>query len=186
MPRRPVRKLVNVWTRKLHRWGAIAIALPLLVVIASGILLQLKKEWAWIQPPTLRAETPALTLSFDEILAAATSVPEAGWSSWDDIYRLDVRPDKGIVKVRGNNRWEVQLDTATGQVLQSTYRRSDLIESFHDGSWFHDRAKLWVFLPMGFILACLWVTGVYLWILPLSAKRNGRKRRSAQTVRADR
>lgn len=32
------------WNRKLHRWGAILIALPLLVVIGSGVLLQLKQE----------------------------------------------------------------------------------------------------------------------------------------------
>ena len=37
-------------SRKAHRWGAIAVALPFLVVIATGILLQLKKNWSWVQP----------------------------------------------------------------------------------------------------------------------------------------
>ncbi|MCV6604273.1 MAG: PepSY domain-containing protein, partial [Porticoccaceae bacterium] len=38
--------------RKIHHWGSIAVALPLLVTIATGILLMLKKEITWIQPPT--------------------------------------------------------------------------------------------------------------------------------------
>ena len=33
----------RILNRKLHPWGAIAIALPFLVIIASGVLLQLKK-----------------------------------------------------------------------------------------------------------------------------------------------
>jgi hypothetical protein len=33
-----------ILNRKIHRWAAIATALPVLIVIASGILLQLKKE----------------------------------------------------------------------------------------------------------------------------------------------
>ncbi|MFG0257453.1 MAG: PepSY domain-containing protein [Phycisphaerales bacterium JB043] len=182
MSRRPARAFVNKWSRKLHRHGAIVCALPFLVVIATGIILQLKKDVAWVQPPTQRSDNPGLILTFDEILDAATSVPEASWSSWDDIDRLDVRPSRGIVKVRGKNRWEVQFDASTGEILSSSYRRSDLIEQIHDGSFFHDNAKLWIFLPAGAIVLFLWFTGVYLWILPISAKRSGRKRRAAQST----
>jgi len=180
MSRNPVRKFFNIWSRKLHRWGAIGVAVPLLIVIGSGIFLQLKKDWAWVQPPTQRGAGGDPSLTFDEILAVAVEVEEAGWSGWDDINRLDVRPGRGVVKVRGNNRWEVQIDTTTGAVLSSTYRRSDLIESIHDGSWFHDKAKLWIFLPSGVILFALWITGMYLWILPIWAKRAGRIRRAAK------
>jgi hypothetical protein len=56
-------------------------------------------------------------------------------------------------------------------VLQSTYRRSDLIESLHDGSWFHDRAKLFIWLPAGVVLCGLWGTGLYLWVLPYLTRR---------------
>ena len=177
MPRHPVRTLINKATRKLHRWGAILIALPLVVVIGSGIVLQLKKEVAWIQPPTMRGQGPPLTLTFDEILAIAAAEPRAEIAGWPDVERLDVRPERGIVKVRGKNRWEVQIDTATGAVLSSTYRRSDLIETIHDGSFFHDRAKLWIFLPSGVILLGLWLTGLYLWALPIVMKRKGKASR---------
>ena len=134
-------------SRSLHRWGAVLTALPLLVIIVTGLLLQLKKEWAWVQPPTQRGAGTELALSWEQILEAARAVPEAGIDSWEDVDRLDVRPGKGMLKVRAKSRWELQLDAATGELLSSTYRRSDLIESLHDGSWFHDAAKLWIWLP---------------------------------------
>ncbi|RMH30382.1 MAG: PepSY domain-containing protein [Planctomycetota bacterium] len=183
MSRNPTVKFVNKWSRKTHRWGAVAIALPIAAVIGSGILLQLKKDVAWIQPPTARGAAGGdpdngMTVSMRDILDAAMTVPEAGFTGWGDIDRLDVRPDKGVAKVRGKNRWEVQVDTATGEVVQVAYRRSDLIESIHDGSWFHAAAKLWVFLPSGVVLFILWLTGVYLWALPIWARRAGRRRRA--------
>lgn len=163
--------------RLVHRWGSITIALPAIVVILSGIMLQLKKESAWIQPPTARGSSIRLTLSLDQILAATMAVPEAQVQGWEHIDRLDVRPGKGMVKVQCNNHWEVQLDTQTGKVLQVAYRRSDLIESLHDGSFFSDFAKHWVFLPTAIMLAILWGTGGYLFFHPYLAKRKKRIRR---------
>jgi hypothetical protein len=76
-------------------------ALPVIIVIASGLVLQVKKNFAWIQPPTQRGVSQELVLSFDEILAVVKKLPEVNLQSWKDVNRLDVRPGKGIVKVRG-------------------------------------------------------------------------------------
>ncbi len=160
--------------RKLHRLGSLITAAPLLVVIVSGIILQLKKDWTWVQPATMRGSTSELVVDWDQILAAASGVTEAEISSWEDIDRLDVRPAKGMLKVRSKNSWEVQIDTSSGEVLQTSYRRSDLIESIHDGSWFGSPVKLWIFLPTAIILLGLWLTGVYLWLLPHLVRRRRR------------
>ena len=157
-------------SRDLHRWGSIIALLPITIIIVSGVILQLKKEVAYIQPPTRRGTGSQLSISFDRILEAAKTVPQAEIGSWDDISRLDVRPSRGMVKVRVKNGWEVQIDTQTGDVLQSAVRRSDLIESIHDGSYFHDSFKLWVFLPAGLILAVLAITGLHLFILTYRAR----------------
>jgi uncharacterized iron-regulated membrane protein len=162
------------FSRKYHRVGAIVIAIPLIVVIVSGLFLQLKKEWDWVQPPTSRGKETTPSIGFDAVLAAAASAPEAGIESWEDIDRLDVRVDRGMLKVRAKNGWEVQVDTATGEVLHVAYRRSDLIESIHDGSWFHERVKLWIFLPTGIVFLFLWVSGIHLWILPHLVRRRRR------------
>ena len=162
------------WTRKLHRWGAILIALPLLVMVGAGILLQLKKASDWIQPPTRSGTGDAPEIGFDRILAAARTVPEATVQTWRDVDRLDVRPSKGVVKVRARSGWEGQVDTTTGAVLQAAVRRSDVIEAIHDGSFFHEKAKLWLFLPAALVLAGLWGTGMYLFFLPAWKRRKGR------------
>lgn len=175
--RRPLRRMVNIWSRRLHRWAAIAAMLPLVLVLCTGLLLQLKKQLAWVQPPEQRGTGTVPTIDMPAILAAGMSVARAEVSSWDDIDRLDVRPGKGLVKMRARNGYEIQIDAQTGAVLQSAVRRSDVIESLHDGSFFGQGAKLGVFLPAGVLLLGLWVSGLYLWLLPILARRNGRRRR---------
>ncbi len=168
--------------RKLHRWGAFLTALPFLVVLISGLILQVKKEFSWIQPPTQQGSISNQTpeLSFQQILELATTVPQAEISGWEDVDRLDVRPDEGVVKVRAQNGWELQFDLGTGELLHSQQRNSDWIESLHDGSWFHDKAKLWIFLPSAGIVGTLWLTGIYLLCLPYFAKWQNRRRMSAR------
>ena len=67
----------RIWMRKTHRWGAILIAAPFLIVIVTGILLQLKKEWTWMQPPPNRGEGTSPQIPFNAILDAVRAIPEA-------------------------------------------------------------------------------------------------------------
>ena len=162
-------------SRKVHRTGAIIIALPFLVVIVSGIFLQLKKDVNWIQPETRTGSPAELTITFDSLLSISRTVDEAQIESWQDIDRIDVRPDKGIAKIRSVNHWEIQIDTNTGEIIQVEYRRSDIIESIHDGSWFADPVKYWIFLPTAIIVLILWTSGMYLYFLPKLHKRRNKK-----------
>jgi hypothetical protein len=156
----------RVFFRKTHRWGAVLVAVPFLLVLVSGLLLQVKKQVPWVQPATKKGDGRVPTLAMGDILAAVKAVPEAGVKAWDDVERLDIRPRDGIVKVQCKNGYEVQVDFQTGGVVQVEYRRSDLIESLHDGSWFGDAVKLYVFLPVAVVVLVLWLTGVYLFVLP--------------------
>jgi uncharacterized iron-regulated membrane protein len=167
---RSLRVIINHWSRRLHRWATVATALPLLVVLLSGILLQLKKEMTWVQPPTLKGaaalEHRDLAVSLDKALAAALSVPQAAIQGWEDIDRLDIRPDRGLIKLQARNGWEIQVCLVSGDLLGSAIRRSDLIEALHDGSWFGSVAKLGIFLPSALLVLVLWITGVWLWFMP--------------------
>lgn len=169
----------RVLNRKLHRWGALAVALPFLLVICTGILLQLKKQIPWVQPHEMRGGEAVPVLSLPRILQIAQTVPEAKVQSWSDIERIDVRPDKRLLKVIARSRWEIQVDLSSGDVLQVAYRRSDLIESLHDGSFFHANVKLFLFLPVGIVVLGLWSTGIYLFVLPYLARRARRHRLAA-------
>ena len=163
--------------RQLHRWGAAIVALPFLIIVVSGFFLQLKKHWSWVQPPTLRGSVPELAIPWGRVLELARGVPEAEVRSWDDIDRLDVRVGLGMLKVQCKNHWELQVDTRDGRLLASAHRRSDLLEQIHDGSFFHDKVKLFVWLPVALILFGLWCTGLYLWLQPHLARRRKRARR---------
>jgi uncharacterized iron-regulated membrane protein len=166
----------NVRNRKLHHYASFIVAAPLLIMFCSGVLLQLKKQWNWVQPPELRGTGTSPVISLDGVLDSVKAVPELGVRGWDDVNRLDVRPGRGLVKVWLQSGWEVQVDLGTGRVLQTAYRRSDAIEAIHDGSFFlGDWTKLGVFLPAGLTLLILWTSGLWMIWVQFRGKRRRKK-----------
>ena len=177
-------------SRHLHLWISLSIFLPVFIVIGSGLLLQVKKEIDWIQPPTQKVsqtlleeatDSSSTIISSQQILQAVQTVSNAQLTRWEDIDRLDIRPNKGIIKVRGNNHWEVQLNAYTGAVLQTAYRRTDTIESIHDGSWFFEGAKLYLFLPAALLLFVIWLTGIVMLFTTLKSKYRKKQARLQQS-----
>lgn len=169
--------------RRTHYWASIVLIVPVLIVIGTGVLLLLKKQIDWIQPPTQKV-VALPEVSFDRIVEVVATFPEMQVEGWKDIDRLDVRPDKGIVKVRSINSWEAQLNLQNGELLYLAYRRADLIESIHDGSWFHDLAKLGVFLPAALVLLFMSLSGAYLFLERIQAKNKKRQRLSGKQTRS--
>lgn len=167
----------NVLNRKIHYWATAFVALPALVLICSGLMLQMKKHWSWIQPPEQRGTGTTPNVDLDELLHIVRALPEMAVDGWEDVNRVDVRPNRGMAKVWLESGWEVQVDLGTGRVLQTAFRRSDLIESLHDGSFFGGEAgKLGVFLPTGIALLLMWLTGLWLFFFPFMARRKRRQR----------
>ena len=170
----------QVLLRKIHHWGSLFIMVQIGLVISAGLLLSLKKEINWVQPPTIkgsaRADVPVQ--SMQALFDTARSIEELELNDWNALERVDFKPGKGVVKFVAPNNWEAQIDTATGEVLQVAYRRSDIIEKLHDGSFFADWVKLYVFFPSGVVLLVLWGTGIYMFFLP-HLKRASKKRKKA-------
>ncbi len=166
--------------RQFHFYGSLVTAIPVVIIIATGIIIQAKKDSDWVQPPTQKTSKEPPTISPQEILEAAKQVPEAEIAGWEDVAQLDVRPSEGVTKVRAKNRWEVQVDHQTGEVVQVAYRRSDVVQNLHDGSFFSDEVKMWIFLPSGVILLILWISGVYMMVYPYWAKGQRAKKRPVQ------
>ena len=168
----------NVLNRRVHYWAGAAAALPILVVVASGLLLQTKKHWTWVQPAEHRGTGTTPAIGFEDILASLKQADGMQVVGWADVQRLDVRPDRGVVKAWLRNGYEVQVDLGTGRVLAAAYRRSDVIESLHDGSYFAgDLTRLGVFLPAGLTLLVLWFSGLWMWWVPFRARRRRAHRR---------
>ena len=158
--------------RRLHAQLGFWIAAPLILVTVTGILLLVKKQWGFVQPPEQRGTVAAEPVGLDVLLAALQAEPGLNVDGWHSIDRLDVRPGKGLVKAQLEDGREVQLDLATGGILQVAVRRTDLIEALHDGSFFGgDVAKLGVFLPIACAVLLLIGSGLWMWWYPIQVRR---------------
>lgn len=174
MVKLPKRKVLN---RKIHNWGSVIVGLPLFMLLVTGILLLLKKDISWIQPQTKQGRSTVPTISFAELLTSLQQVEQLHVKSWEDVARIDIQPEKGIAKVSTQNSYEAQVDLESAAVLQVAYRRSDLIESIHDGTFFHKKAKYFYSIPVAVTLLLSLVTGIILFIQPYMVKK---KRRAKQ------
>ncbi len=163
--------------RTIHNWLSIFVALPLLLVMVSGMFLLLKKDVDWIQPPSVRGESDATPkISHADMLAAVNAVEQTKGLKWSDFDRIDYKTDRGMVKFMTLDGWEVQVDTTNGKILSVKERRSDFFEKLHDGTYFGEWMKYYILIPSAIFLFTLWITGLYMFIYPyfkrVSNKRN--------------
>jgi len=169
---------LRVW----HRYLGVSLALLLLISAVTGILLSLKKEVDFLQPPTQKGEVQSLQ-EWKPLHELSTIASTHFYEKYPDqknnpIDRLDVRPSKGIVKVLfGEGNWEVQVDGHSGAVLSVAKRHSDWIESLHDGSIISDLFKLISMNFLGVGLIVLLSTGLWLWYGPRLIRIEKKKRR---------
>jgi hypothetical protein len=160
--------------RSIHKWIGISVMIFMLITSISGILLGWKKNVATLQPPTLKGETTDVTkwVSFEMIAKSAKHIIDSVTHEENTIDRLDVRFDKGIIKVLfTKGYWEVQVDAATGKVLSFGKRHADWIEHVHDGSIISDSFKLVYTNYLGFGLLFLSLTGFWLWYGPKAIRK---------------
>lgn len=170
--------------RTIHHWISIFIAMPLLLIIVSGLFLQLKKDFNWIQPPSVRGESDATPMvSHEVLLASATSIPQTAGLKWSEFDRIDYKVDRGMVKFMTLEGWEVQVDTTNGSILSVAERRSDFFEKLHDGSYFGDTVKYYVILPTAVCLFLLWMTGLYMFIYPYVKRASNKKNKRLKAQR---
>ncbi len=164
-----------VLMRKIHFWVSLFVIVPMFLVTTTGLVLMVKKDFAWIQPPTQKGIGKTPTISFQSIIDSVQTVPSYEDVDWKAVDRLDVRPGKGVIKVRMKNRQEIQLDAETGRVLHIAERRSDVIEDMHSGAFFGKWVKYGIFLTAEVLFFIQLLTGIYLFVRPLWLK-NKRKR----------
>ncbi len=177
------------WIRRfrwLHRKIAIFLFAFFLVMSITGVLLGIKKQSGLLAPTQKGVSKDLATwLSFDSLHKNAIRFlhdsVDADLSPTVD--RIDVRPDKGIVKFTFKDHFKgLQLDGTTGQLLSVETRKSDFIEKIHDGSMLDkifgtggDQAKLTYTITLGTSLFMLVLTGMWLWYGPKVLRRKRRK-----------
>lgn len=166
--------------RQWHRWVGVSLLVFIVISSLTGILLAWKKNVDLLQPATHFApanDQPWLGISqIGQIALEAFDQAHPGENLQVD--RLDVRPDKGIVKVLLDNYWEVQVDGYSGQVLSIARRHADWIEKVHDGSILSDTFKLWLMNTLGLGLLFVSLTGGWMWWGPKQIRKRKRKHKT--------
>jgi len=188
MPNITKRKRQAKWLRifrKVHRATGAALFIFSFFISITGLLLGWKKHSGGIiLPKTYKGTSTDLKkwLSIDSLHTLANTYLLGSVSSGlsTEIDRIDIRKEKGIVKfVYADHLWGLQLDGATGEVLHTERRYSDLIEHIHDGSVLDDylgtgdnQIKVVYTTIMGLALLLFTVTGFWLWYGPKRMRRN--------------
>jgi uncharacterized iron-regulated membrane protein len=146
--------------RKTHRLIAIIILLPLIMMVVTGLTLQLRNQFEWIQPKTIKSElTNAPFITPEEIIRIANS----------DVEQIIYRPAKNNISVRLKSGIESQYNAQTGALLKSAPRRSGLLIELHQGSWMGGFGQYFIHLIAGLGLLFLMISGIMIW--PLGRKR---------------
>jgi uncharacterized iron-regulated membrane protein len=155
--------------RSIHKWIGISVALFMVITSATGVMLGWKKNVELLQPATQTGSSLSFSewTTFDTIARAASQAIDSVTGRKIEIDRMDVRPDKGIIKVTfREGYWEAQVDGASGKVLSVAQRHADWIEHVHDGSIISETFKLIYTNYIGLGLLCLAITGFWLWYGP--------------------
>ena len=168
----------NITFRGLHKWMAIVIFIPIIFVIVTGIILQVRKPVDAIQPNIyFGVARYQPTASLDMILEAVKAIPEMKVEGWDDIKLYDLRPKHGVVKVRNFAEVEAQIDAKTAQILNVGQRWNDIITLMHEGTTWGLRFN--VFLWISIVWLVMVICGLYLLVIETKNVLLGRNRRRA-------
>lgn len=170
-------KILRIF-RKLHRITGAVLFIFFFIVAVTGSLLGWKKNSGGII--MAKSYTGSSTnlkewLTIDSLYKNACSYLTDSISKdlTTEIDRIDIRKDKGMVKFIFTHHFTgLQVDGATGRILQVEKRRADYIEKIHDGSiidyylgW-DGYFKLLYTTVMGLALILFTVTGFWLWYGP--------------------
>jgi hypothetical protein len=155
------------WMFHSHLWLGILTTAAVLLVSVTGVLLNHKRPLGLMpdvpnEPSgAFEASLPLAELARRAEAAVAPAVAASG------VDRMDVRPGKGLVKVRFDDPavHEVTLDLASGRVLHVGERNDVFLEKLHSGEIFGDG---WVllsdFAAVGLVVLLL--SGYWLWLYP--------------------
>ncbi|AIY11818.1 PepSY domain-containing protein [Cellulophaga baltica] len=170
--------------RKIHRLMGAFLFFFFFFISVSGLLLGWKKNSAGV----LLAETQIGSSSeFSEWLPLGVLYEKAARVIKDSVAkntplaldRVDIRKDKGVIKFIYEDYYGLQLDGATGQLLEFGKRQSDFVENIHDGSvldiYFNTSGspiKILYTTVMSIALLFFTITGFWLWYGPKRMRKS--------------
>ncbi|MBY0517253.1 MAG: PepSY domain-containing protein [Bacteriovoracaceae bacterium] len=143
--------------RQRHKQVALLITLPLLAVVITGICLQMRNQFEWIQPSTLVTErvNDLPILNIEQI----TEKLELKDKPFD---QLIYQPKKNIISLRFSDGMEWQINPQTAEVLKRAQRRTGFLIELHQGSILGPFGQYGIYLLSSLGLLFLIISGVQL------------------------
>ena len=154
------------WMFYTHLWLSVPITGLVISLSVTGILLNHKRPLGLMPDPEVAAPAPVdQALPLHELIRRA----EAAYPGPDvpPVDRMDVRPSRGLVKVRFDDRpvTEVSLDLSDGTVLEVGERHDVFLEKVHSGEVFGDPFVV-ITTIAGLALMALLGSGFWMWLYP--------------------
>jgi uncharacterized iron-regulated membrane protein len=147
--------------RKLHGKIALIIFLPLIIIALSGVILQLRDQFEYIQPSLVKYELikdlPGLTLKQIE-------------DRFPGLDQIIYKPQKQSLLIRYKDGYEKQIHPQTGEVLKEAMRRTNVLIEIHQGSWMGKFGQYFIHFISGLALCFLIMSGLY--IYPFKRKKS--------------
>ncbi|MEA3318270.1 MAG: PepSY domain-containing protein [Bacteroidota bacterium] len=171
------------YARIIHRKMAIFLFIFIFIISLSGLFLGWKKNSVGkILPKTHQGTSSEFNkwLDLDSLHKTAIRIlhDSINENLSPELSKIDIRKNKGVAKfIFENHYWEIQLDGASGELLNIARRNSDLIENIHDGSILDKLAgtngilKLIYTSIIGLTLLLFTLTGFWLWYGPKKIKK---------------
>lgn len=139
--------------KKIHSFFALTFIVPMVIIFSSGFILLIKAYFPTIQPPVEETmDIPGKPLlSLDELKQDPT------------IDQIIYRPSKNNISIRYKDDMEKQIHAQTGKVLSYAKRHTNWIIRIHQGTYFANWIKEFIFIPTAVALQIIWITGLVLY-----------------------
>ena len=149
--------------RALHRKLSLYTFIPLGIILVSGIVLQLRNQFEWIQPSLIETKADQSPLLAPQALIQKLNLNEK------EIEQIIYKPSKNNASVRLKSGEEIQMNAQTGEVLKRAIRRTNLLIDIHQGSILGPFGQYGIYLLTGLGMIILYMTGLNL-LLPRRKK----------------
>ncbi len=142
--------------RNIHRKISLYLVIPIGVILLSGIVLQLRNQFEWIQPALIQGEAG------NGSLIGPIEIIQQLKISKTDVDQIIYKPAKNNVSLRLKSGEEIQLDPKSGKVLKRAIRRTNLLIDIHQGSIIGPLGQYGVYIVSGLGLLLLYLSGISL------------------------
>lgn len=161
--------------RKWHRWFSLVIAIPFSITLVTGIILSTRAFNVWVQPQSVlldKINDQKLTITLEEILEQAKTIPAAQIQEWKDVSQIDIRPDRGNIRIRSRQTdWEIQIDGLQKKVISDGPRKFSTLVAIHEGAYFGSFIRYGIFFTSALGVFLLTASGMVILYYHYSKKK---------------